>query len=190
MRFGGGRTIECALQNQFWTLQRVGLVWSVPMSSKDNAGVDAWGGGERIMGAGYTGRRVKQVDLANWRLTTERSGFLRICGGYGYHAQNPCFRDEKRKTQLTQPNVPVDHLSHKIGPTFFTENAERNGLKSQFFAQNCSVLLSERQFAKSYLFQAHTGGGLSWVSTPFAALCRRVFRNACFTKRKGQKRYR
>ena len=34
--FGGGkRTIECALQNQFWKPQKVGFAWSVPVSSKD-----------------------------------------------------------------------------------------------------------------------------------------------------------
>ena len=33
----------------------------------------------------------------------------------------------KRKTHLTEPNVPVDHLSHKSGPNFFPEE--------------CSVLL-------------------------------------------------
>ena len=35
--FGGGkRTIECALQNQFWRAQKVGLVWSVPVPFKEN----------------------------------------------------------------------------------------------------------------------------------------------------------
>ena len=37
--FGGGggkRTIECALQNQFWRAQKVGLIWSVPVPSKEN----------------------------------------------------------------------------------------------------------------------------------------------------------
>ena len=37
--FGGGggkRTIECALQNQFWRPQKVGFAWSVPVSFKEN----------------------------------------------------------------------------------------------------------------------------------------------------------
>ena len=33
---GGKRTIESALQNQFWRAQKVGLVWSVPVPSKEN----------------------------------------------------------------------------------------------------------------------------------------------------------
>ena len=54
MRFWGGkRTIECPLQNHFWRPQKVGFVWSVPVSSK---GV-TWreqigGGGERIISGG------------------------------------------------------------------------------------------------------------------------------------------
>ena len=35
--FGGGkRTIECALQNQFWMPRKVGFAWSVPVSFKEN----------------------------------------------------------------------------------------------------------------------------------------------------------
>ena len=33
---GGKRTIKCPLQNQFWRPQKVGFVWSVPVSSKEN----------------------------------------------------------------------------------------------------------------------------------------------------------
>ena len=33
---GGKRTIECALQTHFWRPQKVGLVWSAPVSSKEN----------------------------------------------------------------------------------------------------------------------------------------------------------
>ena len=33
---GGKRTIERTLQNQFWRPQKVGFVWSVPVSSKEN----------------------------------------------------------------------------------------------------------------------------------------------------------
>ena len=33
---GGKRTIERALQNQFWRAQKAGLVWSVPVPSKEN----------------------------------------------------------------------------------------------------------------------------------------------------------
>ena len=35
---GGGekRTIKCPLQTQFWRPQKVGFVWSVPVSSKKN----------------------------------------------------------------------------------------------------------------------------------------------------------
>ena len=33
---GGKRTIESALQNQFWRAQKGGLVWSAPVPSKEN----------------------------------------------------------------------------------------------------------------------------------------------------------
>ena len=33
---GGKRTIKHPLQNQFWRPQKVGFVWSVPVSSKEN----------------------------------------------------------------------------------------------------------------------------------------------------------
>ena len=33
---GGERIVECALQNQLWRAQEVGLVWSVPVLSKEN----------------------------------------------------------------------------------------------------------------------------------------------------------
>ena len=33
---GGQRTIKCPLQNQFWRPQKMGFVWSVPVSSKEN----------------------------------------------------------------------------------------------------------------------------------------------------------
>ena len=33
---GGKRTIECSLQSQFWRHQKVGFVWSVPVSCKEN----------------------------------------------------------------------------------------------------------------------------------------------------------
>ena len=38
VRFGGRgeRTIECALQKQFWRAQKVGLVWSAPVPSEEN----------------------------------------------------------------------------------------------------------------------------------------------------------
>ena len=32
----GKRTIKCPLQTQFWRPQKVGFVWSVPVSSKEN----------------------------------------------------------------------------------------------------------------------------------------------------------
>ena len=46
--FGGGggeRTIECALQNQFWRPQKVGFASSVPASSKENNRAKTNGGG-------------------------------------------------------------------------------------------------------------------------------------------------
>ena len=33
---GGKRTIKCPLQTQFWRPQKVGFVWAVPVSSKEN----------------------------------------------------------------------------------------------------------------------------------------------------------
>ena len=52
--FGGGgkRTIECALQNQFWRPQKVGFAWSLPVSSKENNRAKTKGGGKRIIGGG------------------------------------------------------------------------------------------------------------------------------------------
>ena len=55
--FGGGkRTIECALQNQFWRPQKVGFAWSVPVSSKENNRAKTNGGGKRIIGGGVQNR--------------------------------------------------------------------------------------------------------------------------------------
>ena len=42
---GGKRTIERALQNQFWRPQKVGFAWSVPVSSKENNRAKTNGGG-------------------------------------------------------------------------------------------------------------------------------------------------
>ena len=33
---GGSLTIKCPLQSQFWRPQKMGFVWSVPVSSKEN----------------------------------------------------------------------------------------------------------------------------------------------------------
>ena len=41
----GARSTECTLQNQFWRPQKVGLVWSVPISSKENDRAWKKGGG-------------------------------------------------------------------------------------------------------------------------------------------------
>ena len=41
----GERTTECALENQFWRPQKVGLVWSVPVSSNENNSSRTTGGG-------------------------------------------------------------------------------------------------------------------------------------------------
>ena len=57
---GGKRTIECALQNQFWRPQKVGFAWSVPVSSKGNnraktngVGGTSWvGGSKTVFGKG------------------------------------------------------------------------------------------------------------------------------------------
>ena len=47
--FGGGkRTIECALQNQFWRPEKAGFAWSVPVSSKENNRAKTNGGGENV----------------------------------------------------------------------------------------------------------------------------------------------
>ena len=51
--FGEGkRTIERALQNQFWRPEKVGFAWSVPVSFKENNRAKTNGGGKRIMGGG------------------------------------------------------------------------------------------------------------------------------------------
>ena len=48
--WGGKRTIERALQNQFWRPQKVGFAWSVPVSSEERAKTNGgetyhrWGG--------------------------------------------------------------------------------------------------------------------------------------------------
>ena len=52
----GIRTIQHALQNQFWRPQEVGLVWSVPISSKGND--RAWtNGGENVSWVGGIQKR-------------------------------------------------------------------------------------------------------------------------------------
>ena len=45
---GGKRTIERALQNQFWRPQKVGITWSVPVSSKENNRAKTNGGGGNV----------------------------------------------------------------------------------------------------------------------------------------------
>ena len=54
MNLGGGkRTAKCALQNHFWRPQKLGLVWSVPLSLKGNdRELPKKGGGKRIVGEG------------------------------------------------------------------------------------------------------------------------------------------
>ena len=54
MNLGGGeRTAKCALQNHFWRPQKLGLVWSVPLSLKGNDRESPKrGGGKRIVGGG------------------------------------------------------------------------------------------------------------------------------------------
>ena len=49
---GGKRTAECALQNHFWRPQKLGLVWSVPLSFKGMTESRQKRGGERIVGGG------------------------------------------------------------------------------------------------------------------------------------------
>ena len=52
--WGGERTIGCALQNQFWRAQKVGLVWSVHVPSKQNDGKRIIGGGvQAVFGEGF-----------------------------------------------------------------------------------------------------------------------------------------
>ena len=47
--FGEGkRTMECAVQSQFWRALKVGLVWSVPVPSKENDIAWTNGGGENV----------------------------------------------------------------------------------------------------------------------------------------------
>ena len=45
------------------------------------------------------------------------------------------------KPYLTEPSVPVDHLSRKNGSNFFTENVARNSLKSHFFGPKTWAVL-------------------------------------------------
>ena len=53
MNLGGGeRTAERALQNHFWRPQKLGLVWSVPLSFKGNDRESPKRGGECIVGGG------------------------------------------------------------------------------------------------------------------------------------------
>ena len=44
--FGGRRAVERALQNHFWRSQKLGLVWSVPLSFKGNGKESQKRGGE------------------------------------------------------------------------------------------------------------------------------------------------
>ena len=60
---GGKRTAECALQNHFWRPEKLGLVWSVPLSSKGNDRESPkkgggktyrrWGGSKNVFGEGF-----------------------------------------------------------------------------------------------------------------------------------------
>ena len=68
--------------------------------------------------------------LAFWRGSCAHFHVLGISSGWDYHAQTPSFCNENAKTDLTEPNVPVDHMSRKSGPNFLTENLALNGLKS------------------------------------------------------------
>ena len=60
---GGKRTIECALQNQFWRPQKVGFAWSVPVPSKENNRAKTnggktyhrAGGSKTVFGKGFYG---------------------------------------------------------------------------------------------------------------------------------------
>ena len=45
---GGKRTIECALQNQFWRAPKVGLVWSVPFPPPKENDIAWTKGGENV----------------------------------------------------------------------------------------------------------------------------------------------
>ena len=45
---GAKRTIKHPLQNQFWRPQKVGFVWSVPVSSKETDIAWTKGGGEIV----------------------------------------------------------------------------------------------------------------------------------------------
>ena len=53
---GGKRTIKHPVQNQFWRPQKVGFVWSVPVSSKENDIARTKGGGNRIISGGVQNR--------------------------------------------------------------------------------------------------------------------------------------
>ena len=55
--WGGKRTIEHALQNQFWRPEKVGFAWSVPEETKENNRAKTNEGGKRIIG----GRGSKTV---------------------------------------------------------------------------------------------------------------------------------
>ena len=59
----GKRTAERALQNHFWRRQKLGLVWSVPLSSKENdresskrggGAYRRWGGPKTFLGRDFT----------------------------------------------------------------------------------------------------------------------------------------
>ena len=62
--FGGGgkHTAECALQNHFWRPQKLGLVWSVPLSFEGNGreSPKKWGrtyrrwGSKNVFGEGFS----------------------------------------------------------------------------------------------------------------------------------------
>ena len=75
-------------------------------------------------------RPVRTAFSANWRSGVET---VHTFASLGLSCPNPGSCAEKRKPDLTEPNMRVDHLSHKSGPNFFTENIARNSRKSRFF---------------------------------------------------------
>ena len=82
--FGGGkRTIECALQNQFWRPQKVGFAWSVRVSSKENNRAKTNWGGKRIIGGGVQKNRFWEGVL--WYVFPSPEFSTPLCSSLNHH---------------------------------------------------------------------------------------------------------
>ena len=125
--FGGGkRTIECALQNQFWRPQKVGFAWSVPVSSKENNRAKTNGGGKRIIGGGVQNRFWEGVlwyvfpsPESSTPLCFSLKNAVLPCDPLGVRPKNRCEFGALRTNVQARMKF---HASHAASPPFPKES--------------------------------------------------------------------